>query len=47
MKNLMFKFSGMIAALALLITATNASITCVAVAHQPELPKGAEKLRKF
>lgn len=47
MKNLMYKFSGIIAALALMVTATNASITCMAVAHQPELPKGAEKLRKF
>ena len=47
MKNLMFKFSGMIAALALLITATNVNITCAAWVHQPELPKGAEKLRKF
>ncbi|QOX63366.1 cyclic lactone autoinducer peptide [Anoxybacterium hadale] len=47
MKNLMVKFSGMIAALALLVTATNVGITCMAWAHQPELPKGAEKLRKF
>ena len=47
MKNLMAKFSGMIAALALMVTAANVGITCVAWVHQPQLPKGAEKLRKF
>jgi AgrD protein len=47
MKNLYSKFAGMVAALALLITAANMNITCVLVIHQPKLPEGAEKLRRF
>lgn len=47
MKKFIFKFSGMIAALALMITTANANVTCAFVMHQPKLPEGAEKLRKF
>ena len=47
MKNLFAKYSGVIAALALLITVSSANRACVFVAHQPKMPEGAEKLRKF
>lgn len=47
MNNLIAKFGGIIAALALLVTATNVNHACMVVMHQPKLPEGAEKLRKF
>ncbi|MDD4629272.1 MAG: cyclic lactone autoinducer peptide [Eubacteriales bacterium] len=47
MKNLVVKFSGVIAALALMVTAANVNHACMIVMHQPNLPKGAEKLRKY
>ena len=47
MKNLIVKFSGVIAALALMVTAVSANRVCMFVMHQPRLPEGAEKLRKF
>ncbi|MDD4565550.1 MAG: cyclic lactone autoinducer peptide [Eubacteriales bacterium] len=47
MKNLIVKFSGVIAALALMVTAGNVNHVCMVVIHQPRLPEGAEKLRKF
>jgi len=47
MKNFIVKFSGIIAALALMVTAANMNAACMAIVHQPEMPKGAEKLRKF
>lgn len=46
MKNLSIKFSGMIAALALMVTGVGVN-GCMFIMHQPELPKGAEKLRKY
>ncbi len=36
-----------IAAAAKTVTAANVNSACLFVAHQPKLPKGAEKLRKF
>ncbi len=36
-----------IAAAAKMATTTNVNSTCGFVIHQPKLPKGAEKLRKF
>ncbi len=47
MRNLFIKFSGVIAALALMVTAANMNAACLCIVHQPEMPKGAEKLRKF
>lgn len=47
LKKYIIKFGGVIASLALMITAINANSTCMFVAHQPKLPKGAEKLRKL
>lgn len=43
---LMVKFGGHIAALALMITACNVNTTCMWVGHQPEMPSGADKLKK-
>lgn len=36
-----------VAAVALFITTANANSTCMYITHQPELPQGAKKLRKF
>ena len=47
MKNLMVKFAGMIAALALMVTAANVNASCLLIMHQPKLPEGAEKLRRI
>lgn len=47
MKNIFVKFAGVVAALALMVTAANVNVACALVMHQPELPEGAEKLRKF
>lgn len=41
------KFNGKIASLALWMTAANVNATCVVPIHQPTLPKGAEKFKKF
>lgn len=47
MKNLAFKCYQVIAALALMVTTLNVNTACVFVMHQPKLPEGAEKLKKF
>ncbi|MDW5300055.1 MAG: cyclic lactone autoinducer peptide [Sedimentibacter sp.] len=47
MKKLVLKFGSAIASLALMITALNVNSTCYFLIHQPKLPKGAEKLRRF
>ena len=47
MKKMILKLSGIAASLALVITSANVNTACMFLAHQPELPKGAEKLRKF
>ncbi len=47
LKTIMIKFSGLFAAVALMITAATANAACAFVMHQPEMPEGAKKLRKF
>ncbi|MEW8973712.1 MAG: cyclic lactone autoinducer peptide [Tissierellaceae bacterium] len=47
MKRIILKFSGVMASLALVVTFVNVNSACMFLAHQPEMPKGAEKLRKF
>ncbi len=47
MKKVLIKLGGVIASLALMVTAMNVNTTCICLIHQPKLPKGAEKLRKF
>ena len=43
----MIGFKKAVAAAAKRATAANVNSACFFVAHQPKLPKGAEKLRKF
>lgn len=47
LKNIIMKFGGVVASFALLITTVNVNTNCIAFIHQPKLPKGAERLRKF
>lgn len=47
MKKYVIKFGTILAGFALMITALNVNSACLFVAHQPELPTGAGKLRKF
>lgn len=47
MKNLSLKFYRVIAVMALMVTTLNVNTACVFVMHQPKLPEGADKLRKF
>lgn len=47
MKNIFAKYAGVIAALALMITAANVNNACLLIMNQPELPEGAEKLRRL
>lgn len=47
MKNLIYKLSGSVAALALAVTALNVNSACFLYVHQPKLPEGAEKLSKI
>jgi AgrD protein len=46
MKNLSIKLSGIVAALALMVTSVGVN-SCMFIMHQPKQPKGAEKLRKY
>lgn len=43
----MMKFGPMLAALALMVTTVSANTNCSWVCYQDELPKNANKLRKF
>jgi len=47
MKNLIAKYAGVIAALALMVTTISANRACLLVYHQPKLPEGAEKLKRL
>lgn len=47
MKKVIFRISKAVASLALVITALNVNTVCMYLIHQPELPKGAEKLYKY
>lgn len=47
LNSLVLKFGMTFASLALIITSMNANRVCMYIAHQPELPEGAKKLRKF
>lgn len=47
MKKTLMKVSGIIASFALLITVMNVNTTCFWIIHQPKLPNGSQKLRKF
>ena len=47
MTKLSVKSAGVIAALALRVTKMNVNSACICLIHQPKLPDGAKKLRKF
>jgi cyclic lactone autoinducer peptide len=47
MKNLYAKYAGVIAALAIMVTAVSVNRVCMLFAHQPEMPEGSEKLRRL
>jgi len=47
LKKIIYKFGGMFASLALMVTALNVNVACAWLVHQPKLPKGADKLRMF
>lgn len=46
MKNMMRKFSTVVAGLALVITTCAVNSACYYFMYQPELPEGAERLRR-
>lgn len=46
-KNIILKCSSCLAGLALMITTLNVNHASVLVVHQPKIPAGAKKLRKF
>lgn len=47
MKKFFMKYSSVIAALALVITAVTANSTCIWLTYQEELPDAAKQLRRF
>jgi cyclic lactone autoinducer peptide len=47
LKKYVLKYSEVIAAVALLVTTATVNSTCYFLTHQEELPKNANKLRKF
>lgn len=47
MKKFIMKYSGVLAALALVVTTLTANSTCVYCVHQPKLSENCKKLRKF
>ncbi len=47
MKNFKMKIGRLLACLALMVTAYNVNAACIFLVHQPKMPKGSEKLRKF
>lgn len=47
MKKLVTKLCGIVASFGLLITAMNVNTNCIAFIHQPKLPQGAQRLRRF
>ncbi len=47
MKKHVIQLTKHLASFALMIVALNVNTSCLFLAHQPKLPKGADKLRKF
>jgi len=47
MKKFIMKYSGVLAALALVVTTLTANSTCVYCVHQPKMSENCKKLRKF
>ena len=47
MKNWFKKYSGVVAAFAMIVTTLVANSTCIYILHQDKMPESAKKLRKF
>lgn len=47
MKKILMKYSGMLAAVAMVFTTLTANTACTWMSYQEELPETAKKLRKF
>lgn len=47
MKKYILKMASTAASLALAVTALNVNSACMLFVHQPKLPEGANRLRKF
>lgn len=47
MKKFIEKHSGLLAALALVVTTLTVNSTCIFTMHQDEVPEAAKRLRKF
>lgn len=47
MKSISIKLGGILAALAMAVTAIVANSSCICIAHQEPLPEKAKSLRKF
>ncbi|MEE0023277.1 cyclic lactone autoinducer peptide [Ruminococcus sp.] len=47
MKKFIKKYSGLLSALALVLTTFTVNSTCIYTMHQDEVPEVAKKLRKF
>lgn len=47
MKKTILKIGGMVASIALAVTALTVNVACIFIIHQPKLPKEAYKLRRF
>lgn len=47
MNQIFLKLGAVVANLALLVTVLNVNLTCFFFIHQPELPDGAERFKKF
>lgn len=47
MKEFIKKHSGLLAALALVVTTFTVNSTCIFTMHQDKVPESAKKLRKF
>ena len=45
-KNMMFKYSGVLCAVALFVAMHTANITCIGKFYQPEEPAGLAKFKK-
>ena len=46
-KEIIYSIGGIIATLAVTLTAINVNTTCLFYAHQPKLPNSSKKFRKF
>ena len=47
MKKTIMKIGGLVASLALMITAMTVNSACIFIIHQEKLPENSKKLRKF